>query len=97
MWRDLRDEVKSILELLDLSRKSRQIAVGETLNLCRCAEDKYGSRSLEWYEYVITSEDLADIDKYQHSTENEGYYTAILKDNVLDFTFIKSPFEKCML
>jgi len=78
-WSKLSDGVKTILERIDINRKSADIEIGSTINI-------------PYFNGVFTESMAEEIIAYQHSPENKGYYSACKAGNILKVNFLKRAF-----
>lgn len=75
-WEYLSEPTKTILERIDINRKSAEVPIGHTI-------------SIPHFNGVLTEEIAKEFVEYQHSKENEGYFSASLEDDLLKINFIK--------
>lgn len=78
-WVDLSDPVGTMLERVDINRRSCDIRIGEEVNI-------------PYFKGIFTKEMAEEIMAYQYSSENEGYYLATMCDDVLEIEFLKRAF-----
>lgn len=78
-WADLSDSVGTILERIDINGKSADIEIGSEVNI-------------PFFKGIFTSEMAQEILDYQHSSDNEGYFSALREDNTLKIKFLKRAF-----
>lgn len=78
-WSKLSDSTSTILERLDINRKSYNIQIGEEIDI-------------PYFKGIFTEEIAKEIVEYQHSKENKGYYAATIEDGILKFKFLKRAF-----
>ncbi|MWV44908.1 hypothetical protein GRF59_14900 [Paenibacillus sp. HJL G12] len=75
-WSKLDDSVKTILERVDINKKSSDIPIGSLVDI-------------PYYRGEMTEEMADEIIHYQYSSENKGYYAASLEKGILKIAFLK--------
>lgn len=78
-WQYLSDPVKTILERVDINCKSYEVTIGSLIDI-------------PYFKGELTLEMAQEIVQYQSSKDNEGFFAAEIKDNVLYIKFIKQAF-----
>ncbi|MCR8641479.1 hypothetical protein NV379_02305 [Paenibacillus sp. N1-5-1-14] len=78
-WGKLSDPVKTILERIDINRSSADIRIGEVVDI-------------PYFKGIFTEEMSDEILKYQHSSENEGFYSAQQVGEIVHINFLKAAF-----
>ncbi|MGG1664467.1 hypothetical protein [Brevibacillus sp. NRS-1366] len=78
-WGKLSDPVKTILERVDINRKDADLIIGEEINI-------------PYFKGIVTEEIAEELVKYQHSNENEGYFSAMIEGKILKIKFLRQGF-----
>ncbi|MGG1650482.1 hypothetical protein ABHN03_16840 [Paenibacillus sp. NRS-1775] len=78
-WQYLSDDVKTILERIDINRKSATIPIGSIVDI-------------PYFKGELTNEMAKEIVQYQHSKDNKGYFSAVIENENLKVEFIKQAF-----
>lgn len=78
-WQYLSDPVKTILERIDINRRSASLPVG-------------GIVDIPYFKGELTSEMANEIVDYQHSKDNEGFFSAEIVEGTLNIKFLKQAF-----
>lgn len=78
-WQYLSDPVKTILERVDINRKSCEIPISSIVDI-------------PYFKGEMTEEMAQEIVRYQYSSDNKGYFSAEINDEILKIKFIKQAF-----
>jgi len=78
-WQHLSDPVKTILERIDLNRRSAVIQIGSIVDI-------------PYFKGEMTADIANEIINYQHSKDNQGYFSATIKNDILKINLLKQAF-----
>jgi hypothetical protein len=78
-WADLNEDVKTILERVDICQCGAAIKIGSEVDI-------------PYFKGIFTETMAKEILDYQHSEENKGFFSASLDSEVLKIKFLKVGF-----
>lgn len=79
-WKNLSHAVQTILERVDINRSDVQLVIGQEIDI-------------PYFKGIITEEIVKEIEEFQHSEDNEGFFSANVRGNILEIKFIKGAFD----
>lgn len=79
-WAKLSNGAKTILERVDINRRDLKLEEGENVNI-------------PFFQEILTKEIISDIQTYELSPENNGFFKTELKGKTFNIIFLKGAFD----
>lgn len=79
-WANLSNGAKTILERVDINRRNLELVIGEKVGI-------------PYFNEELTKEIVSDIQMYEKSPENDGFFKTELKGNTFNILFLKGAFD----
>lgn len=79
-WTGLSSGAKTILERVDINRRNLELVVGENVQI-------------PYFQEQLTKDIVSEIQIFEKSPENEGFFKTELKGNTFNILFLKGAFD----